>query len=125
MNLIKKISMLACLAPCSVALASNPAMCINPNQLHNAAMTGKIYDIVTAVNNKKIVPYRWYSVGYHTYQSTMQALRNNNNHWVDGKIGYQNGNGVFCDYYDRKHNKYVDLQLFFNDHPSKIINTHH
>lgn len=125
MNLIKKIGILACLAPCSIAFASNPAMCIKPNQLQSVAVAGKIYDIVPAVTNKKIVPYRWYSVGFGNYQTTMQALRNANNHWENGEIGYKDNNVVFCDYYDKKNNKYVDLQLFLNNHPSKIYNISH
>lgn len=112
MKSIKVLSLIVALAPLSLALASNPASCIKPDMLYQAATSSLIYDVEVAIHDHTLSTHRWYSVGRGEYDHTMQALLNSNNHWENGPIGYEDRQGVFCDYYDKATDSYVDLQKF-------------
>lgn len=112
MKPIKALGLIAVLAPLSLALASNPASCIKPDMLYQEAASNHIYDVEAAVHDHTLSTHRWYSVGRGEYDHTMQALLNTNRHWENGPLGYEDRQGVLCDYYDKVTNSYVDLQKF-------------
>lgn len=113
MKLVKTLAVVAALAPLSLALASNPTTCIEPGQLYQKASANTIYDVEAAVKDHTLKTDRWYSVGKGNYTTTMTELLNSNNQWENGPLGYENSNGVFCDYYDKATDTYVDLQKFY------------
>lgn len=114
MKLIQTLTALACLAPFSIALASNPAICMSPEALNQAARVGAIYDIEPAVSKGKIVPHRWYSVGKGEYSRTMELLVDRNNQWAhDNGSDNEDSNGVLCSYYSKEANANVYIQLFY------------
>ncbi len=123
MKLIQKLSLLASLAPFSLALASNPSICIKPEMLYQAASSGVIHDIAIAAKNHHVVPYRWYSVGLSSYSEEMELLLNNKHHWEDPNASghQQNPTGVLCMYFDKQTLSSVDLQLFTTTPPQSIF----
>ncbi|OGT44707.1 MAG: hypothetical protein A3E82_05280 [Gammaproteobacteria bacterium RIFCSPHIGHO2_12_FULL_38_11] len=111
MGILKKVLLLA-LLPSTLALGSNPAKCIKPDDLRTASSLGAILNIDNVKQPSEIQLNQWYSVGRGNFIQDMNELRSPINQWING-IGYENGNGLLCDYLTTNYPViYVDIQQY-------------
>lgn len=113
---MNKLVSLILLAPISLALASNPAACIKPQQLRNAYLSGVVHRLPSVKTCKDVKLNQWYSITRDMYADDMKLMRDPSMQFKDGGLGKKDKISYLCEY-EASNGEYVDIQLI-TDYPA-------
>lgn len=108
---MNKLVSLILLAPISLALASNPASCIKPQNLRSAYLSGFVHRFPNMKTCKDVTLNQWYTTK-NGYDDDMKLMRDLSIQFKDG-YGFKDKIGYFCSY-EASNDEIIDIQLITN-----------